>query len=172
MQCKPYNFDMQSTPPPTSETGHNVAALTPVEMAKLLHSQEREIVQLRRQVAWFQRQLFGQKSERRVPEPEGMQGTLGESFDVVPEDTPPPMKSKVAAHEREQAPKNPTDLGDDAEQFFDESKVPVEVIQVPNPEADGLDPADYEMIGEKVSHRLAQRPGSYVILKYVRPVIK
>ena len=28
------------------------------------------------------------------------------------------------------------------------------------------------MIGEKVSHRLAQRPGSYVILKYVRPVIK
>ena len=28
------------------------------------------------------------------------------------------------------------------------------------------------MIGEKVSHRLAQRPGSYVILKYVRSVIK
>ena len=27
------------------------------------------------------------------------------------------------------------------------------------------------LIGEKVSHRLAQRPGSYVILKYVRPVI-
>ncbi|MFZ6676204.1 IS66 family transposase [Undibacterium sp. Xuan67W] len=28
------------------------------------------------------------------------------------------------------------------------------------------------MIGEKASHRLAQRPGSYVILKYVRPAIK
>ena len=28
------------------------------------------------------------------------------------------------------------------------------------------------MIGEKVSHRLAQRPGSNVILKYVRPVIR
>jgi hypothetical protein len=28
------------------------------------------------------------------------------------------------------------------------------------------------VIGQKISHRLAQRPGSYVILKYVRPVIK
>lgn len=31
---------------------------------------------------------------------------------------------------------------------------------------------DYEQIGEKVSYRLAQRPGSYVVLKYVRPVVK
>lgn len=56
--------------------------------------------------------------------------------------------------------------------FFDESKVPVEVIAVANDEAAGLDPADFEVIGEKVSYRLAQRPGSYVILKYIRPVIK
>lgn len=41
-----------------------------------------------------------------------------------------------------------------------------------NDEAAGLDPADFEVVGEKVSYRLAQRPGSYVILKYVRPVIK
>jgi transposase len=41
-----------------------------------------------------------------------------------------------------------------------------------NDEATELDPADFEVIGEKVSYRLAQRPGSYVILKYVRPVIK
>ena len=30
----------------------------------------------------------------------------------------------------------------------------------------------YEVVGQKVSHRLAQRPGSFVVLKYVRPVIK
>ncbi len=30
----------------------------------------------------------------------------------------------------------------------------------------------YEVVGQKVSHRLAQRPGAYVVLKYVRPVIK
>ena len=172
MLCKRYNINMQITPPSTTETGHNVAALTPVEMASLLDTKEREIVHLRRRIAWFERQIFGQKSERRLPEPEGLQGTLGESFDVVPDDTLPPKKSKVAAHEREQKVKNPTELGDDTEQFFDESKVPVEVVQVPNPEVEGLDPEDYEIIGEKVSHRLAQRPGSYVILKYVRPVIK
>jgi transposase len=27
-------------------------------------------------------------------------------------------------------------------------------------------------MGEKVTYRIAQRPGAYVILKYVRPVIK
>ena len=43
---------------------------------------------------------------------------------------------------------------------------------MPNPEAEGLTPDAYEVIGEKVSHRLAQRPGSYVVLKYVRPLIK
>ena len=56
--------------------------------------------------------------------------------------------------------------------FLDGRKVPVEVIAVPNPEAAGLAPGDYDVIGEKVSHQLAQRPGSYVILKYGRPVIK
>ena len=34
--------------------------------------------------------------------------------------------------------KNPTS-GDESTLFFDESKVPVEVIEVPNPEAEGLD---------------------------------
>ena len=36
-------------------------------------------------------------------------------------------------------------------------------------------PADigaYEVIGEVLTHRLAQRAGRYVVLKYVRPVIK
>jgi transposase len=50
--------------------------------------------------------------------------------------------------------------------------VPVEVIAVPNPDAEALAPDQYEVIGEKVTYRLAERPGSYVVLKYVRPVIK
>ena len=44
-------------------------------MSALLDAKEREIIRLRRQVAWYQRQIFGQKSERRIPEPEGVQGT-------------------------------------------------------------------------------------------------
>ncbi len=50
--------------------------------------------------------------------------------------------------------------------------MPIETIAVAHPEIAGLSSEQYEVIGEKVSHRLAQRPGSYVILKYVRPVIK
>lgn len=147
-------------------------ALTPPELIDLVGKQEREIVNLRRQVAWFQRQIFGQKSERRLPEPEGAQGTLGEAFAAIPDAPPPNMKSLITGHERERKMNKPTDGADESTLFFDDKKVPVEVIAVPNPEMDGLAPDEFEVIGEKVTHRLAQRPGSYVVLKYVRPVIK
>ncbi len=58
----------------------------------------------------------------------------------------------------------------DAEKLrFDES-VPVEEIRLPNPEVDEAD--ETQEITEKVTYRLAQRPASYVILKYIRPVVK
>jgi len=87
-----------------SETASPTVELTALEMSALLNAKEREIIRLRRQVAWFQRQIFGKKSERRMPEPEGVQGTLGEAFDVVPDDAEPAKKTRIAAHERE--PKN------------------------------------------------------------------
>jgi transposase len=77
----------------------------------------------------------------------------------------------VAAHERRVAAKRTRDA-EDGRLFFDEERVPVEVIALPNPETEGLDEDQYEIVAEKVTHRLAQRPGSYVILKYVRQVIK
>ena len=140
------------------------------QLAALVQAQSNEIAELRAQVAWFQRQLFGSKSEKRIVEPDATQGTLGEAFDAVPGTPAPGRKTRVAGHDRTGAPKRPT--GDESTLFFDESKVPVEVIHIPDAEAEGLDPKDVEVIGERVSHRLAQRPGSYVILKYVRPVIK
>jgi hypothetical protein len=171
MQPLRYNIDMQIDSSPNAKNGHNVAALTPLEISNLLDSKDREIIQLRRQVAWFQRQIFGQKSERRLSGPEGEQGILGEAFSAIPDQSEPNKKTAVAGHVRESKQK-PLDGADESALFFDEQKVPVQVVAIANPEIDGLDPADYEVIGEKVSHRLAQRPGSYVILKYVRPVIK
>lgn len=56
--------------------------------------------------------------------------------------------------------------------FFDESRVPVTTIEVLEPEIAALSADQYEVIGQKVSYRLGQRPGSYMVLKYVRPVIK
>lgn len=150
-------------------------AMTAAEIADLLQSHaklENEVVALRRQVAWFQRQIFGQKSERRMPETHASQGTLGEAFDAVPDQAPPAKKQRIDSYERAQKPKRPGESADESTLFFDETKVPVEVIHVPNPEAAGLLAEDFEVIDEKVSFRLAQRPGSYVVLKYVRPVIK
>lgn len=56
--------------------------------------------------------------------------------------------------------------------FFDEARAPVQTIELPAPEIEGLSPEEYEVIGQKVSYRLAEHPGSYVVLKYVRPAIK
>ena len=165
-------FATHSTADFVTQSEREMKVLAPAELIELVSKQEHEIVNLRRQVAWFQRQIFGQKSERRLPEREGVQGTLGEAFDAVPDVVPPNQKTRVASHERASKPNQPTDGADESSLFFDEKKVPVEVINVPNLEAVGLAADDFEVIGEKVSHRLAQRPGSYVILKYVRPVIK
>jgi hypothetical protein len=50
--------------------------------------------------------------------------------------------------------------------------VPREVIAVSDPEIEAIPAERRVRIGEKITYRLAQRPGSYVILEYVRPVYK
>jgi len=143
-----------------------------VEQGRLLFAQKQEILTLKHQLDWFKRQVFGQKSERRIIDNADGQMSLGEA--ITPEQTavpPAPAGRPVAAHTRRAVTKKP-DNGDDSVPFFDEARVPVEVIEVAAPEAEGLSPEDYEVIGYKDSYRLAQRPGSTVVLKYRRPVIK
>ena len=125
---------------------------------------------LEQQLDWLKRQLFGSKSERRVPETPAAQMSLGESF-LATDSGPSPALQLVAAHRRRPARATPSEDEADTPLFFDE-RVPVEVIPLANPEPAGLAESEYEVIGEKVTHRLAQRPGSYVVLKYVRPVVK
>ena len=153
-------------------TAQAVAAMSPQHVAQLLQSKAQAIATLQHQLDWFKRQLFGQKSERFAPVPDPQQMHLGQilgDIPVAPEQ--PDAGSTVSAHTRRKARSDLTDEGRDAP-FFDEAVVPVHTIEVPNPEAQGLAPEQYEVIGQKVSHRLAQRPGSFVVLKYVRPVIK
>ena len=127
---------------------------------------------LKRQVEWFQRQLFGRKSEKRLREPDPDQLTLAGMLTtpVSAADQPPPSTETVTAYQR-RVRFTGADVPDESELRFDDS-VPVQEILLPNPEVKDLPPDAYEVISEKVTYRLAQRPGAYVILKYRRPVIK
>ena len=142
----------------------------PPAVQQLVRAQAAQIQALSAQLEWFKRQLFGKKSERYAPEPDAQQMHLGELM-APPEQPIAVPEQDVPAHKRRKARSDFADERTSAP-FFDEAKVPVQTIEVPNPEAQGLSADQYEVIGEKVSHRLAQRPGSYVVLKYVRPLIK
>ena len=127
-----------------------------------------ELAAARQQLDWFKRQLFGQKSERRLVADTSGQMSLGDMIDAG--SAAAPAERTVAAHTRRPATKQP-DAGDESLSFFDASRVPVETIELPAQTGD-LAPEAYEIVSYKESYRLAQRPGSYVVLKYVRPVIK
>ena len=127
-----------------------------------------QLTELQRQLEWFKRQIFGRKSERRVIEPNPHQLALGEGVEPAPAEAA--VEHTVAAHTRRRRP-SAQQPPDESALFFDEN-VPVETIEVVPPEFAGACEAEFERIGEKVSFRLAQRPGSYVILKYVRPQFK
>ena len=155
-----------------------LAGMDMQHVAQLLRSQAAANEVLRNQIEWFRRQIFGQKSERYPVQPDAQQMHLGEYLgELMPPATEPAPAAEqdVPAHKRRRAR---SDFTDDAAgvPFFDEARVPVVSIDVPNPEVQGLSAEEvarqYEVVGQKVSHRLAQRPGAYVVLKYVRPVIK
>lgn len=120
--------------------------------------------ELKQQLEWFKRQLFGPRSERRLLPENDRQLALGESL-RRPE-TSPPEATTVRAHHRRRR-QDPAQ-GDQGAVRFDDS-VPVEVIELRDPEVE-KDPESYREVGKKQTDRLAQRPGSYVVLRYVRTV--
>ncbi|MCB0334301.1 MAG: IS66 family transposase, partial [Bdellovibrionales bacterium] len=126
--------------------------------------------ELKVQNDWLKRQLFGKKSERILPSDDSPhQLTLGEGYE--PEDKPPPKKTTVKSYERSHR-KDEVQFADEESRLKFDGSVPVEVVNVLNPATEGLDEDEYEVIGEEVAHKLAQRPGAYVVLKYVRPKVK
>jgi transposase len=137
------------------------AVMSQPEIVALLVSYE----ELKQQLDWFKRQLFGAKSERRVLPVDGQQLTLGEMPDTGGE-TAGAAPVEVPAHQRRRKAEHAAE----GDLRFDDT-VPVERIvleaQIPTDQLD-----QYEQIGQKTTRKLAQRPGSYVVLEYVRPVYK
>jgi transposase len=141
-----------------------------VGLSRELAAAQHQVDVFKHQLDWFKRQLFGHKSERRIIEIPGAQLNLGELIDQG-QGAAPQKQRVIAAHTRSVATSKP-EAGDESLPFFDETRVPVETIELAAPQAAGLAPDEFEVISYKDSYRLAQRPGSYVVLKYRRPVIK
>jgi len=123
---------------------------------------------LKRRVEWFERQVFGQKSEKRPVDHSLQHSLLGDA----PEPVEPEGEQEQISYTRGKAGKSRPDdcVNDSGLRFSDQ--VPVKVIELAAPELKGSEADQYDIIGTKSTFRLAQRPASYVVLRYDRPVVR
>ena len=124
---------------------------------------------LKQQLDWFKRQLFGSKSEKRLDIDLSIQGNLFAALNVA---TPPPpqdLPTQTITYQRRNKPRDGA-VNDTGLRFGED--VPREIIAVRDPEIEAIPEHQRKLIGEKITYRLAQRPGSYVILEYTRPLYK
>jgi len=63
-------------------------------------AQGEQIAALKHQIEWFRRQIFGQKSERRLLVEDAQQISLGEIVDQGSATAPTPKRRVVAQHTR------------------------------------------------------------------------
>jgi len=141
------------------------ATLTQAKLSAVME----ENAELKRQLQWWKQQYFGRKSERRVVDVPESQGVLQEMFDAP---LPPPVSepsTPVGAHDRKKKRKD-SHVTDSGLRFDD--AVPVEEVRVLPPELKGSNAHLYEIVSEQVTDRLAQRKGSYVVLRYIHPTYR
>lgn len=123
------------------------------------------IKELTAQIAWFQRQMFGRKSERHLAF-EGQPGLFGDyelgsvAPDVQKEDEPSdaPSGDTTAGSQKRKSVKRPRRTWDN---------LPVLETRVIEPQ--GLDPGRYRKIGEEVTYLLGYEPGKLYRIAVVRP---
>ncbi len=127
------------------------------------------IQELEEQLRWFKKQLFGRKSERRILDSPSSQLCLGE---VLDERTTPAPEETVRSYSRRKPKAEGLEADPDESGLRFDDSVPVQTIEVPNPELEGLSEDEIEKVGEKINYRLAQQPGSYIVLKIVRKTVK
>ena len=127
-----------------------------------------QLAHVKRQLEWFQRQLFGSTSEKRLVFDDVEQSSL---FAALGIEAPPDVEAPTEEVRYRRRKKRRDGAVNEHGLRFDET-VPVKTIHVADPDIEAIPEAEREVIGEKVTHRLAQAPGSYKILRYVRRVVK
>ncbi len=128
-----------------------------------------EVQVLKHRIAWFEKQIFGEKSEKRQHDHPHQISLLGEPTTTEIDHA---AKKKVDGYERGTAKKTrPDDCQTDSGLRFGPG-VPVEKIDVLPPELSGPEADQYDIIDTKVTRKLAQQPASFVVLEYHLPVLK
>ncbi|MCW7553975.1 IS66 family transposase [Endozoicomonas gorgoniicola] len=138
------------------------------QLQSALDAALQELSSVKQQLNWFKRQVFGEKSEKRLTIDNPDQIDLGEIF-AKPETTPPP-ETETITYERRKKQRSDDCVTDEGLRF--DERVPVEVTELPAPELQGEDADQYEVIDYKTTRTLVQRPGSYVIHEQRRPVVR
>lgn len=126
----------------------------------------RDLQIVRHQLDWFQRQLFGEKSERRLVDVPVEQGQLF-AEDTVKSGQEQEAGQTVAEHTRRKKQRQPEHVLDKGLRFDD--SVPVRVIDRTPDELKGDKADQYVILGYDSTFRLAQRTGSYEVLEYRTP---
>lgn len=127
-------------------------------------SLQKQVKYLEEQLEWFNKQIFGQKSERIIetqhPHP------CFEGFEDFFKKPAKEEKQKVPAHER----KKPKRDGQDKIKLPDNLPIERRVIDIPE-EAKICPETGKTLvkIGEELTSKLAHKPGSYYIKQIVRP---
>jgi transposase len=148
----------------TATESHDINALW--EQNRALSDQ---VSFLKNELDWFRRQLFGSKSEKRLIDAPGAQLDWLAALQAPATDAGPAADIETVTYQRKKSRRDNT-VSDSGLRFDD--TVPMETIVLSAPGLEGIPESDQIVISEKISYRLAQRPGSYVVIKTIRPVIK
>jgi transposase len=140
------------------------------QLERELSNSKAQIDTLTQQLDWFKRQLFGRKSEKRLLIDPAHQPLLDGLLDEVPSPSEPEPCEQISYERRKRKTRDEDCVTEQGLRF--DASVPVETIMLSAPQLHGAQAEDWEVIAYKRTRRLAQRPGSYVVLEYVRPVLR
>lgn len=137
-----------------------------------LEEQESKIERQKARIEWFERYLFGVRSEKRLMSVPEEQLKLDFMLKEYPIPELEPEAPTVVTYKRRNNKKERMEdcLSEKGLRFG--PNVPVKEVKLESPEKAGLKEDEYTVIGTKEFYRIGQKPASYVVIKYVQEVIK
>jgi transposase len=116
------------------------------------------VTDLQEQVAWFKRQVFGQKSERVVPINDAQ---IALPLGDIPSEPPVP-KTQAITYTRTVPQANKTPHG--------REEIPAHIPRVDIPVEPDFDTTGMEKVAEKITEQLEYKPPEFYAKRYIRPV--